>query len=193
MRKEITMYNLDEIKSALKGSDIIDLLGVEQKTSGKVTFIRCPEPEHKDNNIGSCRVTDSGYVCYACGRYGSVIDLYGKIKGLSFSRAVGDLGKLLDLNESQNATQCPLSSEDKAVLGLSNSHINKLWATNQKAYHYVISNLIVERGNALAELKPKLSRTNENFIKIKNEEILYKLRNLSDEWDLHLRGMVYDK
>lgn len=184
------MYNITEIKDCVSSYNIADMMGIEQKRSGKVTFIRCPEPDHEDAHIGSCRITNSGYVCYACGKSGSVIDLYAKLNNFSFSQAVNELGKKLSLNESGTYETCPLTSEDKKALGLKDvGSINRLYFENPTTYHMVISVLINERIKKLTELKAQINRNNNVFIGINDDAILWRLSNLITEWMIHLEGM----
>lgn len=186
------MYDVETIKSLISCDDIINLLGIDTRKSGKTTFIRCPEPTHKDEHIGSCRITENGYVCYACGKFGSSIDLYAKSKNISFGKAVYELGKSLDLKD-EKIEICPLSSDDKEALGLKDcSRINKLWIEDKISYHLIISRLIDERISKISFISKKLERCNNNFLRIKDDETLWKLKNLCNEWLTHLKIMRCD-
>lgn len=188
------MYNPSEIKEQITGLEICDLLGLERKVSGHTVFIRCPD--HDDRHIGSCKITPYGYTCYACGNYGSVIDLYAKKKGVSISKTINDLGSLLSCKSYDTIERVSLSISECSALGInkSNSMLVKLWRENRQAYDFVLKNLINERILRLKKLKESLSRTSSEFLKLNilDDEILYKLKCLVDEHLLILEGMMAD-
>ena len=184
------MYSIEAIKSRLNSYDVVDLLGLETVNSGKTTFIRCPEPNHPDKHIGSCRISERGYFCYSCGKFGSVIDLYAKSKGISFSCAINELGDRMNLSHSECTNDFPLSKDDKSALGVENSRsLAYLWNENREAYDYALYNLIQERLTKLTEIQKSISRHSPNFIKIKNDEVLWRINNLISEQINHLKGM----
>lgn len=67
------------IKEAYTAQDILDLYGWEYQDRGRYLQIRCPNPEHADENP-SCTAFPDGFKCWSCGLRGDVVDLAGYLE-----------------------------------------------------------------------------------------------------------------
>lgn len=72
-----------EVNASVKGSDVLQMLGVECKNG----FFLCPEPGHSDNHP-SCKIYDDGYFCHVCHGHGDNIHLVALTEGISDTEAL---------------------------------------------------------------------------------------------------------
>lgn len=79
-------YDRDRIIQDADSYTVASQIGMRLKRAGSRWQIICPC--HADRNFGSAYLTPHGFVCYACGSKGNVIDLVMHHEGTSFREAI---------------------------------------------------------------------------------------------------------
>lgn len=81
-------YNLEELMNSVTAESVAEYAGIEMQSHGKRKTILCPNPNHIDRHFGNCFLTPQGYICYACGAKGGIIDLIANSLQISKKKAV---------------------------------------------------------------------------------------------------------
>lgn len=120
------MYDINLLVENSDSQEVADAIGLRTLTKGKNTYCECPSHRkflgRNDNNISNCVLTPHGYVCFACGAKGNVINMIMDYCDISFPDAVKKLAGITGGSfciESNSAKKQPFSSEDLALIGLS--------------------------------------------------------------------------
>lgn len=111
--------------------DIVDEWGVERKRIGKYHLIICPNREHDDRHLGSCKIwpENNSFHCFACGAGGGPIDFVMNIEGIEFLKAKNLLARkygLMKTVELRRDKITPrwtgLSEEEYSLFSLRNGY-----------------------------------------------------------------------
>lgn len=81
-------YDLRELLNSVTAESVAEYIGLEIQSHGKRKEILCPNPEHNDHHFGSCILLSQGYMCYACGATGGLIDLVKKSMQVGTGEAI---------------------------------------------------------------------------------------------------------
>lgn len=81
-------YNLEELMNSVTAESVAEYAGIEMQSHGKRKTILCPNPNHIDRHFGNCFLTPQGYICYACGAKGGIVDLIANSLQISKKKAM---------------------------------------------------------------------------------------------------------
>lgn len=107
-------------KESLKEIPMVDVchsLGLKVRRSGKSYLIYCPEPNHNDRHMGSCRINEqtNRYYCFACGVGGDNIRLVQNVLNYDFQTATDYLADMSGQPNYAELTSATPTSKKKRV------------------------------------------------------------------------------
>lgn len=116
-RRAMSLYFTDEdVANLIKEVpvlEIVDYLGIEKKRFGSTVSILCPSPDHNDRHFGSCKQRGNHFICFACGKKISSLDILLWEGQMSYYEAACTLAKIAGRESDFQASRKDTFSKKK--------------------------------------------------------------------------------
>lgn len=93
----ILRERIDKLKRSMSVPEYFRLMNHIVKRAGKEYVTLCPFREEK---TPSCFLYEDHYHCYGCGEHGDIIDAHKRLKGVTFTEALEDLGRMAGITHN---------------------------------------------------------------------------------------------
>lgn len=94
----ILRERIERLKRSMSVPEYFRLMNHIVKRAGKEYVTLCP---FRPEKTPSCFLYEDHYHCFGCGEHGDIIDAHKRLKGVTFTAALEDLGRMAGLNQYQ--------------------------------------------------------------------------------------------